>query len=82
MAGVANVAGYAVASAAGSAASQGVAIAIGQQQGFSWEQVAASALTAGILKGTPIGELGSQVGAHEFSRPRPRVRSIASSVKA
>jgi YD repeat-containing protein len=50
--------GYGVGAAAGNAVGQGVGIAIGQQEGFSWKQVGAAALTAGILKGTPVGELG------------------------
>lgn len=52
-----NFAAGAVAGAAGSIASQAVGIATGVQDGFSWTSVAAAALTGGILKGTPIGNI-------------------------
>jgi hypothetical protein len=49
----ATVAGAAVGAAAGSIVSQGVAIAIGQQSGFSFSEVAVAALTAGLTEGAP-----------------------------
>lgn len=57
----------AVAGAAGSIASQGVGIAIGAQEKFNWKSVAASALTSGILKGTPIGQVAG-AGADSFAQ--------------
>lgn len=54
---VATVAGSVIGAAVGSAVSQGVAIGLGMQDSFSWKSVAASALTAGILKGVGVGDL-------------------------
>jgi YD repeat-containing protein len=44
----------AVSAAAGSVASQGVAIAIGQQDSFSWKSVASAALSAGLTQGIGV----------------------------
>ena len=52
-----NFAVGAIAGAAGSIASQAVGIAIGAQDGFNWTSVAAAALTGGVLKGTPLGDV-------------------------
>lgn len=48
------IAATAIGAAAGSAASQLVAIAIGQQDSFSWKSVATAALSAGIGKGISV----------------------------
>ncbi|WP_220416885.1 putative adhesin, partial [Enterovibrio norvegicus] len=59
----ANVAGAAIAGAAGSAASQLAGMALGAVDDFSWEQVALAAATAGALKG--VGYAGLKVGSIE-----------------
>jgi YD repeat-containing protein len=46
--------GAVIGAAAGSVVSQGVAIAIGVQDKFSWEQVAFAALSAGITQGVTL----------------------------
>jgi YD repeat-containing protein len=46
--------GAVIGAAAGSVVSQGVAMAIGIQDRFSWEQVAFAALSAGITQGIPL----------------------------
>jgi YD repeat-containing protein len=61
-----NFLGYGAAAAAGSAASQGVAIAAGVQDEFSWGQVGTAFLSAGILQGTDVGSLAGKAGLGEF----------------
>jgi len=56
-AGAAGVAGAVVGGAAGSVVSQGVGVAIGTQDSFSWKQVALSAVGAGVTAG-----VGSYLG--------------------
>lgn len=63
---VAIIATYYLGPAIGNAVSQAFAIAIGQQDGFSWEQVAAAVVTSGITQGTPIGQVGAQVSTNGF----------------
>jgi hypothetical protein len=61
------VATAATAAAAGSIVSQGVGIAIGQQDSFSWKAVAAAALTAGITKGVGLsGVVDKATAGSEF----------------
>ena len=50
--------------AAASIASQAVGIAIGQQSGFSWQEVGVAALTAGLTQGTPLGSIGTAAGGY------------------
>ena len=50
---IVNVADAAVGGAIGDAAGQGVAIAVGAQQGFSWNSVALAAISAGATVGAP-----------------------------
>ncbi|MES2937303.1 MAG: DUF2235 domain-containing protein [Pseudomonadota bacterium] len=61
-AGTLGVSGFAVSAAAGSIAGQAFSIASGQQDGFSWKQVALSALSAGVGAGLPAG-LGGAPGS-------------------
>jgi hypothetical protein len=57
------VATAATAAAAGSIASQGVGIAIGAQDSFSWKAVATAALTAGITQGIGLDKFDLIKGA-------------------
>lgn len=62
---VASTAGAVIGAAVGSIVSQGVAIAIGEQDGFSWKSVAAAALAAGLAPGASSvsGSFGSQIAS-------------------
>ena len=59
--------GAGAAAAVGSAASQGAAIGLGVQDEFSWKQVGAAALSAGILQGTPVGDLAKGATSSELA---------------
>jgi hypothetical protein len=66
--------------AASSIASQAVGIAIGQQSGFSWQEVGVAALaaglTAGLTEGTPLGSIGTEAGDYSGMALRGVVNSV------
>ena len=59
---VESVAAVAIGSAVGSIVSQGVAIAIGQQEKFSWTQVAMSAIGGAATAALPVGAFTGALG--------------------
>jgi hypothetical protein len=73
---VATGVGYGIAAGIGSAVGQGIAMAVGAQEKFSWESVAATALTAGILKGVGVGPVAGEV----TSTPQMLVNGAVASV--
>ncbi|WP_195763681.1 DUF4214 domain-containing protein [Duganella guangzhouensis] len=66
-----SIAGSMVGAAAGSVASQGVGIAIGAQDGFSWNAVAKAGLQAGITSGVgqlaDYADLSGKLGTQSWS---------------
>lgn len=62
-AGLAGIAGAAVGGALGSMASQGLSIAAGMQQGFSWGQVAMGAISSSVGAGVGAAAEGVGLGA-------------------
>lgn len=62
--GLAGVAAAAIGGAVGSIASQGVAIGLGVQSGFSWSQVGLSAIGAGVTAGLGSSGLDKFLGAN------------------
>jgi YD repeat-containing protein len=60
--GLTGVAGAAITGAVASTVSQGVGVATGLQNGFSWKGVATSALSAGITQGLSQGGIFGQGG--------------------